>query len=80
MDDELQRMLYDLEDTFEECQFYINQIKQFKSKKIDIKTTKFNNKLSFGRLNKVLIYQIIFTRALRDKLEKNDWENGYRSC
>jgi hypothetical protein len=71
MDDELQRMLYDLEDTFEECKFYINQIKQFNSKKIDIKTARHNNKLSFGRLNKVLIYQIIFTRALRDKLEND---------
>jgi hypothetical protein len=69
MDDELQRMLYDLEDTFEECKFYINQIKQFNSKKIDIKTARYNNKLSFIRLNKVLIYQIIFIRALRDKLE-----------
>jgi hypothetical protein len=69
MDHELYRILYDLEENFEECQFYINQIKQFNSKKIDIKTAKFNNKLSFERLNKVLIYQIIFTRALRDKLE-----------
>ena len=69
MNEELHRILYDLEENFEECQFYINQIKQFNSKKIDIKTAKFNNKLSFGRLNKVLIYQIIFTRALRDKLE-----------
>jgi hypothetical protein len=69
MDDELYRMLYDLEDTYEECHFYINQIKNFSIKDRDVKGAKHRNKLSFERLQKMLIYQIIFTRALKDKLE-----------
>jgi hypothetical protein len=69
MVDELYRILYDLEDNFEECQFYINQIKNFYIKDGDIKGAKYRNKLSFERLQKMLIYQIILTRALKDKLE-----------
>ena len=69
MDKELHRILYDLEDNFEECQFYINQIKNFYIKDRDIKGAIHNNKLSFERLQKMLIYKIIFLRALKGKLE-----------
>jgi hypothetical protein len=69
MDKELHRILYDLEENFEECQFYINQIKNFHIKDRDIKGAKHRNKLSFERLQKMLIYKIIFLRALKNKLE-----------
>lgn len=69
MDEELHRILYDLDENFEECQFYINQIKNFSIKDRDIKSAKHRNKLSFERLQKMLIYNKIFLRALRDRLE-----------
>jgi len=71
MDNELHYILYDLEETFEDTKYFINNLKNFSIKDNDIKGAKHRNKENYGKLQKTLFYNKIFLRALDHKLEES---------
>jgi len=77
MDDELHRLLWDLEETFNDTKYFINNLKNFNIKDNDIKGAKHRNEQNYVKLKKTLLYNKIFLRALEHKLNESNSNDEY---
>jgi hypothetical protein len=69
MDNELRRMLVELEDAFNECKFYFDNVKNFNIKDKHANEAYFVIGQQYNNFQHLLYYKILILRALRDKLE-----------
>jgi uncharacterized protein (DUF2252 family) len=77
MDNELHWLLYDLDETFNDTKYFINNLKNFNIKDNDIKGAKYRNEQNYVKLQKTLFYNKIFLRALEHKLNEFNSNDEY---
>jgi len=75
MDKELYWLLYYLEENFDDAKYFLNALKNFSIRDNDIKGAKYRNEESYYSLQKTLLFNKIFLRALDHKLNEFNSNN-----